>query len=345
MSSPVLNIEIIEEKVEWQNLLNKVKYYDFYHTYDYHHLSKAPDEKPILIKYEDNGNLVGLPLLLRKIFDTDYYDVTSVYGYAGPLYNNVNSSFNNLDFTNQLNQFFHEKKVISVFSRLNPFIKNQEVVLKGLGDLVQLGKIVNIDLTQDLDVQRSIFSKTTKRYINKGRKLCSVRLSNSKEDIATFMKLYYENMDRVQAKKNYYFTEDYFNYFINSSDFKTDVLLATYNETNEIISAAMMVKTNNIIQYHISGTRDDYLYLTPIRILIDEMRINGTAEKYKYFNLGGGLGGSEDSLFRFKSSFSKDYRDFKVWKYIVNKEVYDQLTNEYTNLDTDTDFFPLYRAK
>ncbi|MEW7291831.1 GNAT family N-acetyltransferase [Aquimarina sp. 2304DJ70-9] len=345
MSLPVLNIEIIEEKVEWQNLLNMVEYYDFYHTYDYHQLSKAPDEKPILIKYEDKGNVIGLPLLLRKIFDTDYYDVTSVYGYAGPLCSTINSSFNNLDFASQLNQFFREKKVVSVFSRLNPFIKNQEIVLKGLGDLVQLGTIVNIDLTQDIDIQRSVFSKTTKRYINKGRKLCSVRLSNSKEDISTFMELYYENMDRVQAKKNYYFTEDYFNYFINSSDFKTDVLLATYNETNEIISAAMMVKTNNIIQYHISGTRDDYLYLTPIRILIDEMRIKGTSENYKYFNLGGGLGGAEDSLFRFKSSFSKDYRDFKVWKYIVNREVYDQLTSQYTDLDNETDFFPLYRAK
>ncbi|GAA4278926.1 GNAT family N-acetyltransferase [Aquimarina mytili] len=345
MSLSVLNIEVIEEKLEWQNLLNRVKYYDFYHTYDYHQLSKAIDEKPILIKYEDNGTVIGLPLLLRKIFDTEYYDVTSVYGYAGPLHNNIDASFDNSDFISQLNQFFYEKKVVSVFSRLNPFIKNQEAILGELGDLIELGKVVNIDLTQDVDTQRSVFSKTTKRYINKGRRLCSIRHSNSKEDISAFIKLYYENMDRVNAKKNYYFTEEYFDYFINSDDFQTDVLLATYNETNEIISAAMMVKTNDIVQYHISGTRNDYLYLTPIRILIDEMRINATSKKYKYFNLGGGLGASEDSLFRFKSSFSKDYKVFKVWKYIVNQEIYDQLTEQYATLDNETDFFPLYRAK
>ncbi len=345
MGLSVLNIEVIEEKLEWQNVLNKVNHYDFYHTYDYHQLSKAIDEKPILLKYEDNGIVIALPLLLRKIYDTDYYDVTSVYGYVGPLHNSINPSFDNSNFVHQLNRFFYEKKVISVFSRLNPFIKNQEVILGGLGDLTPLGKVVNIDLTQDIETQRSVFSKTTKRYINKSRKLCSVRLSNSKEDILAFTKLYYENMDRVNAKKNYYFTEDYFNHFMSSDDFQTDVLLVTYNETNEIISAAMMIKTNDIVQYHVSGTRNDYLYLTPIRLLIDEMRINATSQKYKYFNLGGGLGASEDSLFKFKSSFSKDFKIFKVWKYIVNQEVYDQLAKQYMILGDNTDFFPLYRAK
>lgn len=345
MNLPVLNIQIIEEKEEWQNVLNTVKYYDFYHTYDYHQLSRETNEKPLLIKYENNGNIIGLPILLRKIFDTDYYDVTSVYGYAGPVHNNINSSFDNTDFVNQLNQFFREKNVISVFSRLNPFIANQESILKGLGDRVQLGKVVNIDLTKDVDVQRSVFSKTTKRYINKVRKLCSVKTSNSEEDIATFIALYYENMDRVNAKKNYYFTKEYFNDFIHSSDFQTDVLLATHNETNEVISAAMMVKTNDIIQYHISGTRNDFLHLTPIRLLIDEMRIKGTEDQFTYFNLGGGLGSADDSLFRFKSSFSKDFKDFKVWKYIVNQEIYDKLTKQFTNVEEETDFFPLYRAK
>jgi len=105
----------------------------------------------------------------------------------------------------------------------------------------------------------------------------------------------------------------------------------------------MMIKTNNIIQYHISGTKNEYLYLTPIRLLIDEMRIKGTEEKYTYFNLGGGLGSTEDSLFNFKSSFSKDFKNFKIWKYIVNEQVYKQLSEQYSKPDSDDIFFPLYR--
>ncbi|MDY8136277.1 GNAT family N-acetyltransferase [Aquimarina sp. 2201CG5-10] len=345
MSSLAAHINVLKNKKDWHDLLENVGYYDFYHTYDYHHLSKSADETPILIKYEKEDKIIGLPLLLRKIFDTDYYDITSVYGYAGPIQKNIDNAFDNLDFRNQLQLFFKEQKVVSVFSRLNPLIQNQQEILDGLGEIKKLSQVVNIDLTLDPQIQRSLFSKTTKRYINKARKLCSIKSITSKEDISIFMKLYYENMDRVQARKSYYFDKDYFYSFINSTDFDTEILCAVHNETEEVISAAMMVKTNDIIQYHISGTLNDYLHLTPIRLLIDEMRIKGTDKKYRYFNLGGGLGSSEDSLFRFKSSFSKDYKDFKIWRYIVNKEVYKELSATYSNIEEDSDFFPRYRKE
>ncbi|MEP2058219.1 MAG: hypothetical protein ABJJ05_10465, partial [Maribacter litoralis] len=69
-----------------------------------------------------------------------------------------------------------------------------------------------------------------------------------------------------------------------------------------------------------------------------------------YLNLGGGRGGSnEDSLFRFKSGFSKEFKNFKLWKYIVNHEVYDKLTTDHLNKfpgvdKNDISFFPKYRA-
>lgn len=343
MGKSIPEITIIEEKEDWKNLLEDIGYYDFYHTYDYHHLSKGDQEKPILIKYQEDDGIIGLPMLIRKIFDTDFYDVTSVYGYAGPLQKNISANFDNTCFIDYLKRFFLEKNIVTVFSRLNPFIKNQELILNGLGEIKVLSKVVNIDITNPLDQQRALFSKTTKRYINKTRRACSVRIANSKEDIKIFKEIYYENMDRVGAKAHYYFDEAYFHGFHNSTDFKTEMLFAIHEETNKIISAAMMIKTNDIIQYHISGTRNDYLYLTPIRLLIDEMRIKGTENKYRYFNLGGGLGSSEDLLFRFKSSFSKDFKDFKIWKYVVNHEAYNQLNNQFSDPKGDKNFFPMYR--
>ena len=336
-------LSIITSKKEWQDVLDQVENYDFYHTYDYHNLSKEKDERAILIKYIEGDTLIGLPLIIRKINKSDYFDATSVYGYSGPLQKNVNDSFNNSNLNKALNQYFKEENIISVFSRLNPFIENQSTILEGMGETVKLGNVVNIDLTLPIDDQRTIFSKTTKRYLNKGRKSLKVICSSEKKDIKEFIKLYYENMDRVNAKSNYYFSEEYFDKFISSKDFKTDVLFAIELETNTIVSAAMMVKINNIIQYHISGTKNDFLSFSPIRLLIDEMRIKGTQENYTFFNLGGGLGNEGDELFKFKSSFSKDFKSFKVWKYITNQDVYSKLSNDNMELDGTVDFFPLYR--
>lgn len=338
-------LRVISSEKEWKDAVASVGYYDFYHTYDYHKLSILDNEKPLLIEYTEGDKKIYLPLVKRKIPNTEYFDATSVYGYAGPIQDNIDASFDNSKFIQKLNEFFEEEKIISVFSRLNPFIDYQETILKKIGAIEALSNIVNIDLTKDIDEQRTIFSKTTKRYINKCRKTFNFKISDKEEDILMFIDLYYENMDRVNAENKYYFSKQYFLDFINSEDFETDVLLAIDKENEEIISAAMMVKTNNIIQYHISGTRNDYLNISPIRLLIDEMRLKGTKEGYKYFNLGGGLGNQEDELFRFKTSFSKDFKPFKTWKHIANENVYKELIKKNEVGDLESNFFPLYRLK
>jgi lipid II:glycine glycyltransferase (peptidoglycan interpeptide bridge formation enzyme) len=93
----------------------------------------------------------------------------------------------------------------------------------------------------------------------------------------------------------------------------------------------------------LSGANHEFLKLNPIKFLIDHARVKATEEGYTYFNLGGGLGGDpNDSLFKFKSSFSDDFHDFFVWKLVVNESIYKALCNE-NKPSVDTDFFPLYR--
>lgn len=343
--SKTMSVKILESKTEWDSTLKKIGDHDFYHTYDYHQLSKQSNERAVLFVFSEHDVLIAIPFIIRPIENHSLYDATSVYGYAGPISMNIAEDWDNSTFKNELIDFFKKEKIVSVFSRLNPYINNQETILKDVGDIKKLGPVVNIDLTKDLDEQRTLFSRTTKRYLNKIGKLCTTEISDKEEDILKFIDLYYENMDRVNAKKRYYFDKDYFFSFLKSSGFKTDVIFAILNETKEIISAAMMVKTNKIIQYHISGTLNEYLNMTPIRLLIDKTRISGTEEGYTYFNLGGGLGSQDDSLLRFKSSFSKDFKDFKIWKLICNQEMYDELVtaNEDASKNMDSDFFPLYR--
>lgn len=336
-------INLIIKKQDWVSALKNVDSYDFYHTYDYHHLSKGDNEKPILLEYIEDDKIIIIPFLLRKVFDTNYYDLTSVYGYSGPLMKNIGTTFDNSKFNAALELFYKNYGIVAVFSRLHPFFENQKNVLNAIGEIKQLGRVVNVDLTKSLSDQRMEFSKTTKRYLTKTRKVCLVKSEISDQTINVFKDLYYENMDRVNAQKLYYFSKDYLVSFLNSEDFDAEILFAVLQETNEIISGAIMVKTNDIIQYHISGTRNKYLHLTPIRMLIDEMRIQGTEQRYTFFNLGGGLGSAEDSLFNFKASFSKNYKFFEIWKHVVNPFVYSDLVNVYADKSSNQDFFPLYR--
>ena len=329
----------IKDKAEWNSILKQIEDYDFYHTYDCHNISKNEDETPVLLTYKKEKAIIVLPLLLRQIPNTEYYDLTSVYGYAGPLSNVDRETYNFDDFKAAFNTYLEAKNIVSVFSRLHPYIQ-QDKILENLGDTVSLGDVVNIDVSLPIEQSRMAYGKSNKNQINKLRKQCEVVKAETEEEILEFVDIYYENMKRLDAKESYFFSKEYFLNFMNITDFDTDILLVKHLESNEFVAGSMFVKTKNIVQYHLSGTRTEHLRLKPSKLFLDEMRLQATEQGYKVFNLGGGLGSEHDSLFEFKASFSKDFRTFKVWKYIVNQMVYDQLSQS----KNETGFFPKYRS-
>lgn len=340
-------IEIIKEKELWDTLVEKCDFADFYHTYDYHQASKAQGEEPALIHYKENNSTIVLPLLFRKIEYTFYKDATSVYGYPGPITKNITADFDYRLFQKELYRFLREQNIISVFSRLNAFIPHQENCLHDLGRTETLGRVVYIDLIRTLEEQWSFYHKRLKTYINKSRTIYTIKKADALANIESFIELYYENMRRVKADPAYFFDKKYFLDIINSTDFETELLLAINKGTGEVAGGAMFTKKNNIVQYHLSGTSERYLDLNPVKLLLDEMRIIGTQENYSYFNLGGGVGSKEDSLYYFKSGFSKDSTPFKVWKYIVNQNIYDNMVLQRKDIrycEETLHYFPIYRV-
>ncbi len=336
-------LEIITLEKDWSNFLKEVENYDFYHTYHYNSLSISDNETPILLKYKENDVLIGIPLLLRNIPKTQYKDATCVYGYSGPISKNIPDGFDNSHFKKELFKYFKKNNIIAVFSRLNPFIKNQHLILNNIGLLTNKGQVVNINIQLDLEKQEAKINRRLKTYINNSRRSCSVRMASTKKDIQEFINIYYENMNRLSAKKLYYFSEDYFHEIFNSEAFKSEILLAIDNESGTIIGGCQFITTNGIVQYHLSGIKKKYLHLNPTKLLIDEMRILATQRGNKYYNLGGGLSGrDDDSLFHFKSLFSKDFKNFDLWKLIVNQKIYDELVAK-KGIIEESDYFPLYR--
>ncbi|WNH10957.1 peptidoglycan bridge formation glycyltransferase FemA/FemB family protein [Thalassobellus suaedae] len=261
-----------------------------------------------------------------------------------PISKDLPYDFDNSNFKKCLITYFKKNNFVSVFSRLNPFIPGQCRAIIDIGTIYNQGKVVNIKINKDIETQRQLFQRRLKTHINKAKRHCSIRKVSTDEDLNIFMEIYHENMDRVQAKKAYYFSESYFQKIAKSDDFETIILLATENKTSSVIAGCQFIITNGIVQYHLSGAKNDFLHLMPTKLLIDEMRIIATKRGLKFFNLGGGLGGKDnDSLFNFKSSFSKDYKDFNLWKFITNPDIYNELVLK-KDITLKSDYFPLYRV-
>ncbi|MBW2937433.1 GNAT family N-acetyltransferase [Aureisphaera sp. CAU 1614] len=339
--------KIFLENPEWDEIVRSCYAYDFYHTRSYHKMEvSTTNHKAVLFVSSLDSNFIALPLLIREIENTSYFDGTSVYGYCGPISNLEDKKIPPLlveKFQTEIENFFKEQNIISVFARLHPLIY-QESILKGIGNTKDINQTIFINLKDTPEEQRKQYRKSNKSEINqlRGKKGYEVIRATTEKEILLFASIYNETMERVNAGDYYFFEEEYFTQLLNNSSFEAHLFLAIKDK--EFTAGAIFTVTNGIMQYHLAGTKEEYSKDTPMKLIIDEARLYGHQKQLEFLHLGGGLNGSDDdSLFRFKSGFSKNTSQFRTWEYIVNEAIYKELVSK--NGVSNSTFFPLYRAK
>ncbi len=341
---PEFKFKIISQSSnEWSGYLQKSLVYDFYHTFFYHHLDTTGD--PVMLIGETSKDFLALPFIIRRIKGSEYLDATSVYGYCGPIASKPIDEFSSsliAFFKKEMIRFFNEKNIISVFSRLHPLIE-QSNVFKNMGEITDLNKTVSIDLTKPPEEQRRAYRKSLKSELNQLRRAgFTVEEATTDEEIDCFISIYKATMDNLGASERYYFSREYFHSFIKNKEFEAKLLLAKFQ--GKIVAGAIFTIVSQIMQYHLAGTKEDFVRQAPMKLILDEARLLANDLNLQYLHLGGGVGGGDnDSLFRFKSGFSKNFHQFSIWKMIVDPEKYDLLVREKGLENSDDTFFPLYR--
>lgn len=333
----------IRKKNEWDTYIRCALESDVFHSWHYHAQNK--EGEPFLFIYEEKDFFIAFPLIRRKIKNSSFYDLTSVYGYCGPVsdrnFSHIPASSREnfkLSFTN----FMKEENCICVFARLHPFI-NQHDLLEGIGGIRDNGSTLYMDLSLSIQEQRMRYNKRLLRDIKRLReKDYLIKEVTAQEEIKNFTEMYYENMDRLHASENYYFNEEYFTNLLMADDFENKLLLIYHG--SELICGALLLISENLIRNHLSATSFKYLNESPSKLLTDEISVIGKKLGKKMFHLGGGVSGKEDSLYQFKRYFSDLQIKDRLWCYINDESVYNELVSKRENeVNQESNFFPLYR--
>lgn len=342
-------IEIIgvNQKHAWQKALENTLAYDFYHTLEHHQVSHdVQTETPKLIYFRRDDYLIVLPIILRNIPNEPLLrDVTSVYGYAGPLVSHLDMPDEViLDFKSSLIQWLSDNRVVTIFARLHPMYDYQEALLPDKS-VYSLSETVSLDLKKSDEDTWSTYRSSLRYDIRKLRKEgfeCS--WLEDGEGLKQFIDIYEENMDRVNATPNYYFPMSYYEGLFHAKDFDCKIMAA--KRDGRIAACSMFIHTKDGVQYHLSATTADYLKYSPVKLIIEEARMYYKNLGASWLHLGGGVGGKLDNLMNFKAAFSECRHQFKIWKYIVNESQYSQLNSKVLNTENQTsNFFPLYRIQ
>ena len=348
-----LDIIRTSNDTDWMSVLVQSVQHDFHHLPSYHRIAEQRGEgTAFLFTYREGRYLIALPLLLRPVDEEDpagWRDATSVYGYGGPIASHELIPEQVVrNFHASLGKELVDRRVVTVFSRLHPLIA-QEGLLVGLGETRPVGQTVSVDLTLPLEDQWAGYSKKCRRIIDKARQAGVVCIHDQERSYRReWVEIYHETMLRVDAPSSYFYDEEYFDLLADELGAVLQLFVAIVD--GSVAAAGLYTSCDGIVQAHLGAMRREYMKISPTRLLDDTARLWAHESGARVFHLGGGVGGQEDSLFRYKAGFSDRRHRFATWRWIVNAEIYRELCERRQHRDqrqassvATGDYFPGYR--
>lgn len=354
--NPHFTIIPYEQRDTWDKLVRTFPQYDIYYLTGYLDAFRLHgDGDPILIHY-NNGEVEGICVYMKRdvaiepwakgLESEKYFDLITPYGYGGFIFKSRVSSTKIQEFYDEYVTYMSDNNIVAAFTRWHPMLANAEQ-LKGVSNVIDLGKTIHIDTTTEDLIMKNILSKdrcTIRKAMKNGIK---IRESEDWTIFSIFIDIYNKTMERDNALKYYYFGEEFYRSIVENLAGQFKVFYAEYN--NEIIAMSIILFCNGQVHYHLSGSLIEYRNLNPTNLLLYEVAVWAAQNGYKSVHLGGGVGSGQDSLFKFKQSFNKNSgNQFSISKEIFNQLTYDKLVKLRQNNDTEFpnvhSFFPLYRS-
>jgi hypothetical protein len=347
-------LEILRTKDDsrWGEVLGEIGRHDFCHLVEYSQLAERSGYgRAELLVWRAGDLLLAFPVLFRSI-DVELYpkvdgiwtDVTSVYGYAGPIANSGEVPAEvSRSFMGSVDEYFREQRAVSAFSRMHPLL-DQRAILDQCGEVRPVGWTLSVALSQPEEAQRAGYRRNHRQDI---KRLCELGVECLDVGLAgldDFVEMYYDNMDRVGAARRYYFSRAYFEHLL--TEMKDFVHLFMCHHDGRPVAGSIFTECCGIVQWWLSGSRTDFDGPPPAKLLFDYARRWANERGAQALHLGGGVGGSRDSLYHFKRGFTRREHVYLNWRHVVNEGVYRELTQsriEATGWEPDDGFFPQYR--
>ena len=345
----------------WLEILATVRH-DFYHLPEYVTLEAGRLRGvPGAILVEEGDCFCFVPLVFRKVGILgekvgeyeQVNDAISPYGY--PCFLTRLPEQNMKDFVRsallEIKEKMSDRGLVSIFVRTHPlFAIPEQNVFNDFGLLVNHGNTVWIDLTLEESELWKQTRQTCRNLISRLKKKgFAVTMDQAWQHLPEFESIYNQTMDTVQAEGSYYFGIDYFRKLKEALGEKLH-LCVVRNEENKRVAAGLFSECSNIVQYHLSGSLPGAENKDAVKLMLDFVRRWAKERGNSKLHLGGGVGCGTDSLFFFKTGFSKLLSEFHTWRMIVNDQLFDDCVSAWEQnykmkAGSIDEFFPPYRKE
>ena len=291
-----------------------------------------------LLVLESGGGGVAFPLLVRSIPDHNgLRDATSPYGYGGPIGFGGTPPWE--AFHAAYERWCRDNRIVSTFVRFHPLYENQRHAAP-LMRVESLRGTVGWRIDPERDILAQLHENHRRSVTHGYRRGLRVAEKQVEDDgMAGFRALYQSTMERAGAAAFYHFPDAYWHSL--RAGLGPDLSLAEISdERGEVLAAALLLRTPPWLHYHLGASTLEGRRVGATAALFVSVARSAQEEGFRVFHLGGGIGGSADSLLRFKLRFDPGgLRESAIGKQIHDVDVYRRLTG----MSDTSGYFPSYR--
>lgn len=320
-----MKLNLTEARRFWQLLPTELK--SPYHAPDYVAIDagdKRATAEPFFYGFQKGGEKYFHPLHCIVTESLNVVDLESARGYGGPV-----STTTNIDFLAEAHLGYEtcikELGVMVEFVRFSPVLQNDAYYA---GTVVENRQTCGIDLS-DYSLQH--VGGNSRGNIRKAIANGCELVVHDRPDSATvraFYVGYRQRMVELNASDDYFYSEDYFQSLLTKNTLLAQVVLG-----NKVLSQALFLLTDFVLEYHLSYTTREGMTLGATNFLLHQMALRQQGQQ-QWFHLGGGLTRHEDDpLYRFKKRAGSLSFLYKTGYQIFDTTQYMHLRGRMASLD------------
>jgi serine/alanine adding enzyme len=321
----------------WDALLERLGCPDAYLRRGYVEASCVLDGgRATLLHATGEGWEVVFPCSVRPIPDSDRSDVTTAYGYGGPVA--AGSRPPAEAFWELYEDWCGEQRVVSSFVRFHPLLGNH----RPAGPSVRLERLADTvawPLDRDRDLDGSMH-RHHRRVVRRAAREVEVVIRERPGRLDDFAALYEASMRRLGAAPFYFFPQAYWETLaarLGPSLVQLDGLLG-----GELAASTLCLASPPWLHYHLGAALEAGRSAGASHLLLLEAARWGREHGHELFHLGGGVGGAKDSLWEYKRRFAPGaLREAWIGKAVHDEAAYLALSG--TEALDISGFFPAYR--
>lgn len=315
----------------WRSALAHAGPIDCSYLPEYHlaYSLRIKDSTPLLWHYEEGGDHLLYPFLLTPVSVggklTGDYDISSIYGYTGPIATSDDSAFLNKAWQ-AFDAYAKEQHIIAEFVRFSPFNRTERFAHPQT--IVEANRTLAISQLQDSEEELMVaLGPKTRNMLRKAQRAGLTSRELPLPDLLPqFRQLYESTMERNNAPEFFWYDDAYYERLLLLG--KEGLRLFGVFAGEELVAAAMAVAHGASGLYHLGASLPEYARLGAGNLSLFEMTRGLMKSGVSFINMTGGRTTAlDDPLLLFKKSNATGTATFYIGKRIIDDATYRRISS------------------